>query len=115
MSDFKEITKKIRKFTDDRDWMQFHDHKSMAVPVVLEAAELLEHFQLKNKGEIEEYARTHKEELGEETADICLYLFELADNLGVDLKEAIEDKLEKNDKKYPVEKAKGSAKKYNQL
>lgn len=115
MSDIKELTEKIKKFRDDRDWMQFHNHKDMAISLVLEAGEVMEHFQWKNQQEIEEYVKTHKEHIGEELADVAAYLFELADNLNIDLGRALEDKLEKNSKKYPVEKAKGRHTKYNQL
>ena len=115
MSDIKEIIEKIKKFRDERDWMQFHDPKSMAASVVIEAAELLEHFQWKSKQEVEEYVKEKKEEIGEEIADVAIYLFELADNLGLDLKEIIDKKIEKNARKYPVDKSKNSAKKYNEL
>jgi len=115
MSDVKKITEKIKKFRDERDWLQFHDPKNMAVSIILEASELLEHFQWKTKEEVEKYVETNKEEISDEIADIALYLFELADNLGVDLIKAMEKKMAKNEKKYPVEKAKGSHKKYNQL
>lgn len=115
MSDFNEIIQKIKKFRDDRDWMQFHNHKDMALSLVLEATEVLEHFQWKKPEEVNAHAAKNKNEIAEELADVGMYLFELADNLGIDLKKAIQDKLEKNAQKYPVEKAKGSAKKYNQL
>ena len=115
MPDIKELTEKIKKFRDDRDWMQFHNHKDMALSLVLEAAEVMEHFQWKSQQEIDEYAKTHKEHIGEELADVAAYLFELADNLGIDLGKALEDKLKKNDEKYPVEKAKGKHTKYTQL
>jgi len=115
MSDIRELTKKIRKFRDERDWMQFHNHKDMALSLVLEAAEVLEHFQWKSKEEIERYAQEHKSEIGEELADVTIYVLELADNLGIDVKEAIEKKLQKNAIKYPVEKAKGKHMKYNKL
>ena len=115
MSDVKKITEKIKKFRDERDWLQFHDPKNMAVSIILEASELLEHFQWKTKEEVEKYVETNKEEISYEIADIALYLFELADNLGVDLIKAMEKKMAKNEKKYPVEKAKGSHKKYNKL
>jgi len=95
--------------------MQFHNHKDMALSLVLEAAEVMEHFQWKSQQEIDEYAKTHKEHIGEELADVAAYLFELADNLGIDLGKALEDKLKKNDEKYPVEKAKGKHTKYTQL
>ena len=115
MSDIRELTKKIKKFRDERDWMQFHNHKDMALSIILEASEVLEHFQWKSKEEVEEHAKKYKKEIGEELADVAAYLFELADNLGVDLKEAVEKKLQKNAKKYPVDKAKGKHTKYNKL
>ena len=115
MSDIKQLTEKIKKFRDERDWAQFHNHKDMALSLMLEAAEVLEHFQWKSQEEIEAYAQQHKDEIAEELADVAMYLFELADNLGIDLQKAIDSKLIKNSKKYPIEKAKGSAKKYTQL
>ena len=115
MSDIRELTEKIKKFRDDRDWMQFHNHKDMALSLVLEASEVLEHFQWKKPEEVNAHAEKNKDEIAEELADVAMYLFELTDNLGIDLKKAIQDKLEKNSRKYPIEKAKGSAKKYNQL
>ena len=105
----------IRLFRDERDWMQFHDPKSMAASITIEAAELLEHFQWKNKEEVEEYVATHKEEIAEEIADVAIYLIELADNLDIDLMAAIAEKLKKNAIKYPSEKAKGIHTKYDQL
>ncbi|MDD3427559.1 MAG: nucleotide pyrophosphohydrolase [Caldisericia bacterium] len=110
-----EIIQRIKKFRDERDWMQFHDHKSMAVSLVLEAAEVLEHFQWKSKEETAKYGKEKKEEIGEELADVAIYLIEMADNLGIDLTEAIGKKMDKNEKKYPVEKAKGRHNKYNDL
>ena len=115
MDEIKEITKKIKKFRDERDWMQFHDHKNMAVSIVLEASELLEYFQWKTKKEVEQYIKTNKDEVQNEIADIAMYLFELADNLGIDLIMAMEQKLKKNSKKYPIAKARGSNLKYNKL
>ncbi|MBU4312268.1 MAG: nucleotide pyrophosphohydrolase, partial [Candidatus Omnitrophica bacterium] len=101
MDEIKNITEKIKKFRDERDWMQFHDHKNMAISIILEASELLEHFQWKSKDEVEAYVKDNKLQIEEEIADIALYLFELADNLGVNLSETIEKKLEKNAQKYP--------------
>jgi dCTP diphosphatase len=95
--------------------MQFHDPKNMSISVIIEAAELLEHFQWKTKEEVEKYVEENKEEIQDEMADIALYLFELADNLKIDLLNAMKKKLEKNSKKYPVEKAKGKHTKYNKL
>ncbi len=115
MDEIKNITEKIKKFRDERDWMQFHDHKNMAISIILEASELLEHFQWKSKDEVEAYVKDNKLQIEEEIADIALYLFELADNLGVNLSETIEKKLEKNAQKYPAEKARGKHTKYNKL
>lgn len=115
MSEIKEITQSIKNFRDERDWMQFHNHKDMALSLVLEAAEVLEHFQWKSLDEVETYVATNKEELSDELADVAMYLLELADNLGIDLKIAITNKLEKNIMKYPVDKAKGKHTKYNRL
>lgn len=115
MSDIKKITAKIKKFRDQRDWMQFHDHKNMAISLMLEAAELLEHFQWKNSAEVEAHVKEHKEDIQDEIADIAMYLFELSDNLGFDLIKAMDKKLKKNIAKYPVAKAKGKHTKYNKL
>ena len=115
MSEISEITGKILRFRDERDWMQFHDPKNMAVSIILEASELLEHFQWKTKEEVEKYVMQNNAEIKDEIADIALYLFELADNLGISLVGAMEEKLKKNEMKYPIEKAKGRHTKYNKL
>lgn len=115
MSEIREIIEKIKKFRDERDWMQFHDPKNMAVSITIEAAELLEHFQWKTKEEVKAYIDENKEEISDEIADIAMYLFELADNMGVDLVQAMGKKLEKNKLKYPIEKAKSKHTKYNKL
>jgi len=116
MSDIKRLTRKINKFVEARDWKQFHNHKDMALSLVLEAAEVLEHFQWKSSiRDINNHAKDKKEDIAEELADVAIYLFELADNMKVDLARAIEKKLKKNAVKYPVERAKGSAKKYTEL
>lgn len=110
-----EIIVKIKEFRDERDWAQFHDPKSMAASITIEAAELLEHFQWKSKEEADKYVLTHKEEIAEEIADTAMYLFELVDNLQIDLLSAMEKKLKKNSEKYPVDKAKGVHTKYDKL
>lgn len=115
MSTIAEITGKIRAFRDERDWAQFHNPKDMAIALSLEAGELLEQFLWKNPAEVQDRLISHREEISEEVADIAIYLFELADNLGIDLFAAMEAKLKKNAGKYPIEKAKGSAKKYTEL
>lgn len=113
--DIETITAKIRDFRDARDWAQFHNPKDMAIAISIEASELLEHFLWKNPAETASRVETHREKIEEEIADIAIYLFELADNLGIDLAAAMERKLARNAKKYPVEKAKGSNAKYSEL
>ncbi len=115
MSEIKSLTAKIRKFRDARDWKQFHNHKDVALSLVLEAAEVLEHFQWKSPKEVEEHGKENKEELADELADVAMYLFELSDNLGIDLSKAMLNKMKKNSLKYPVHKAKGKHTKYNKL
>jgi dCTP diphosphatase len=111
------ITNIIKRFRDDRDWMQFHDPKNMAISIVIEATELLEHFQWKSNTEIAKYLKNkkHKHDVEEEIADVAIYLFEMADNLDLDLFEAMNKKLIKNAMKYPTQKAKGKHTKYNRL
>jgi NTP pyrophosphatase (non-canonical NTP hydrolase) len=115
MTDFASTVARIRTFRDARDWMQFHNPKNLAISISLEAGELLEHFQWKSMEESEAHAKEAKSEIAEEMADIAIYLFEMADNLGVDLLSAVDGKLEKNEAKYPVAKARGSSAKYTEL
>jgi len=114
MSDFKEIRAAIRKFRNARDWMQFHSPKNLAASIVIEAAELLEHFQWESLEESEQKAKQQKEAIAEEIADVAIYLIELADNLDIDLPSAIRVKLTKNAEKYPVKRSRGSSKKYTE-
>lgn len=111
----KSILREIQKFRDERDWMQFHAPKNLAIAISIEAAELLEHFVWTPEAESPARARTRIKELREEVADIGIYLFELADNLGIDLLEVMQEKLEKNAVKYPVSKSKGNSRKYTEL
>ncbi len=115
MSDIKALTEKIKKFVNERDWEQFHNPKDLALSLALEAAEVLEHFQWKNAEQVKAHAAGCKDELADELADVACYLFELADNLKIDLSAAVENKLVKNAQKYPVAKSKGNITKYNKL
>ena len=115
MDSISEITTRINAFRDARDWKQFHTPKDMAVSISIEAAELLEQFQWKNRAECEAHLRANREAVADEMADVAIYLFELADLLQMDLGKEMLRKLEKNAAKYPVEKAKGSNKKYDEL
>ena len=105
----------LRRFMEERDWMQFHNPKDLAIAISLEASELLEHFLWKNGEEIGSRVRTHGEKIREEAADIGIYLMELCHVLGVDLVEEMFAKLEKAALKYPVDRAKGSSQKYSEL
>jgi NTP pyrophosphatase (non-canonical NTP hydrolase) len=95
--------------------MQFHNPKNLACSIAIEAAELLQHFQWKNTEESERVGIDQRDQIAEEVADIAIYLLELADNLKIDLRKAIEYKLRLNSKRYPIAKAKGKATKYSQL
>jgi NTP pyrophosphatase (non-canonical NTP hydrolase) len=110
-----ETIARIRKFRDDRDWKQFHNPKDLAVSICIEAAELLELFQWKTGEESARFAVDNRERVSEEIADVVIYLVELADITGIDLAKAIDAKLEKNAKKYPVDKSRGRSTKYTDL
>ena len=103
-----ETIDRIRKFTDDRDWNQFHSAANLAKSIVIEAAELLECFQWSD----EEYDLQH---VKEELADVIVYSQNLLDKLGLDADEIVNMKMGMNEKKYPVEKARGKSAKYDQL
>ena len=115
MSDLKKLTEKIKKFRDERDWKQFHNSKDVAISLALEAAEVLEHFQWKNTEEVREYIKTNKENIGEELADVLYWVLLMSDDLGINIKEALGKKIKENEKKYPVQKAKGKHIKYTKL
>lgn len=108
-SEINEIIEAIKRFRDERDWKQFHDAKNLAICLNVEAAELLENFLWKNADE----AKT--ENVKNELADVFYNAFLLSNLYGFDVKEIILDKLKSNELKYPIEKAKGSNKKYNEL
>ncbi|MBO5162619.1 MAG: nucleotide pyrophosphohydrolase [Lachnospiraceae bacterium] len=103
-----ETIDRIRKFTEDRDWDQFHSPANLAKSIVIEAAELLECFQWSD----EEYDLKH---IKEELADVMVYSQNLLDKLGLDADEIVNMKMTMNEEKYPVEKAKGKSDKYDQL
>lgn len=109
MSDIEELTKAIVDFTQERDWDQFHDGKNLALALSIEAAELNESFLWKKAEDVK------IEKVREELADIINYALLMADKYHLDVKEIVLEKLQKNAEKYPVEKAKGKANKYNEL
>jgi NTP pyrophosphatase (non-canonical NTP hydrolase) len=109
MNDIQIITEALVEFRNERDWGQFHNPKDLAIALNIESAELLELFLWKKADE------ANTEKVKEELADIFSFAFLLAEKYGFDVKEIILDKIKKNGEKYPVDKAKGSAKKYNEL
>ena len=115
MVDVGRLIKRILEFRDARNWKQFHNPKDVAMSLCLEAADVLEHFQWKNKEEVEEYVKSHKDDIGEELADVLYWVLLLSHDLKIDIAEALGRKIDKNEKKYPIEKAKGNATKYNKL
>lgn len=115
MKDIDSLTKRIVEFRNARDWKQFHNPKDLALSLVLEAGEVMEHFQWKNALEVEEYIKTNKEDIGEELADVLYWVLLMSKDLDIDISEALEKKLKKNEQKYPIEKAKGKHTKYNKL
>src|SRR3990167_7253359 len=115
MSDIEELIQKIIVFRDARDWKQFHNPKDVALSLVLEAGEVMEHFQWKNKEEIEKYVETNKVEIGEELADFLYWVLLMSHDLKIDVLDALGKKLKKNAKKYPIKKARGKHTKYTNL
>lgn len=103
-----ETINRIRKFNNDRDWNKFHSPANLSKAISIEAGELLEEFLWDS----ENY---NKENVLEELADVMLYCIQMADVLEVDIEDIINKKMDKNEKKYPIEKAKGNSKKYTEL
>lgn len=113
-NEFEELRKLIQKFAVERDWDKFHTPKNLAVSLCVEAAELLEPFQWLNTGAEEEINDAKRDQIRHEMADVLIYLIRLADRLVVDLPAAVREKIALNQEKYPVEKVRGDARKYNE-
>ena len=109
MTEIQEIQEELRRFNEERDWAQFHNGKDLAIGLSVEASELLEAFLWKAPEDVK------LEKVKEELADVLNYAFQMADKYDLDIKQIMLDKIRRNAEKYPVEKAKGSAKKYNEL
>ena len=107
-----ETINQVLKFRDDRNWKQFHNPKDLAISINLEAAELLEIFQWSGTDTV---CAQKEDKIREELADVLNYCILMADTCGLDLDEIIQEKVEKNNEKYPVEKARNSARKYDEL
>ena len=115
MSDLSEMQKRIVEFRDARDWKQFHNPKDMAISLVLEASELIEHFQWKTQEEIDKHLKNNKAEITDELVDVMYWVLLMAKDMDIDLSKGFDAKMSKNEAKYSVEKAKGNHKKYTEL
>lgn len=111
--DIEEISKRLTKFAEDRDWGQYHSPKNLAISLAVEAGELLEVFQWLPENPIYDEIVRHK--ASEEIADILIYAIMLSHKMNIDMENAVLKKIEVNDRKYPIDKAKGIAKKYSEL
>jgi NTP pyrophosphatase (non-canonical NTP hydrolase) len=110
-----ELRDALRRFAAERAWEPFHSPKNLAIALSVEAAELLEHFQWLSESESAALTPEVRAKVGEELADVLLYLIRLADKLDLDLIESAREKLRVNAAKYPIDKARGNAKKYTEL
>ena len=113
-SDLSRLRDIVRTFVDERDWDQFHTPKNLASALTVEAAELLEHFQWLQHGRIDELGEARLAHVRHEMADVLVYLVRLADKLDIDLGAAVEEKMVLNRAKYPADKVRGDARKYDQ-
>ena len=109
-----DLKKRIRRFADERDWDQFHTPKNLAMALIVEAAELVEHFQWLTSEESQSLPAGKKAEVEAELADILIYLVRIADKLDIDLHSAALKKLQRNAEKYPAEKVRGKSRKYSE-
>lgn len=116
MSDsISEITARIQSFVDARDWRRFHNPKDLAVAVCAEAGELMQHFVWQQPDQVDARAIDHREEIASEIADVAILLFELADNLDFNLGNVMDQKIARNEIRYPVDKARGNNLKYDEF
>ena len=113
MQSLEQIKTRLREFASERDWDQFHSPKNLAMALIVEAAELVEHFQWLTEDQSQTLPPEKLAEVAQEIADIQIYLIRLADKLGVDMEKAVNAKIELNEKKYPADKVRGSAAKYS--
>jgi dCTP diphosphatase len=111
MQSLEDLKERLRAFARERDWEQFHSPKNLAMALIVEAAELLEHFQWLTETQSRALDPEKREQVAQELADVFLYLVRLADRLDIDLLDAAQRKLVLNAQKYPADKVRGSAKK----
>lgn len=111
---FEDLTQRLQKFADDRDWDQFHAPKNLVMALSVEAAELTEHFQWLSEEQSKNLNDDKLKDVAFEMADVYIYLMRLATKLNVDLPHYVEEKIKINEARYPADKVKGSSKKYNE-
>ena len=112
--DFNTLRDRLKAFAQERDWEQFHSPKNLAMALIVEAAELLEHFQWLTPEQSESLDEDRRREVEFEMADIFIYLMRMCERLDVDLLEVVEEKIKLNEEKYPADKVRGSSKKYSE-
>ena len=115
MNTLEQLTQLMLQFRDERNWSQFHNPEDVALSLTLEAAELLELTQWRSGQELIDHLRANREAVADELADILGWVLVFAHDQGIDLSEAVRNKLLKNAVKYPIEKSRGVAKKYTEL
>ncbi|WP_103108857.1 nucleotide pyrophosphohydrolase [Brevibacillus reuszeri] len=108
---------RVQQFCEDRDWDQFHNAKDLAIGIITESSELLEHFRFKSDAEMEQLFLdgNKRQEITEELADVLFFVLRFAQKFNIDLTEELFQKIEKNNRNYPVDRSKGSNKKYSEL
>ena len=114
MNELEALKIRISNFAKERDWDQFHSPKNLSMALIVEAGELVEHFQWIKQSESRELSKQKLEQVGEELADILVYLIRIADQLGIDLMAATNRKIESNAAKYPADKVRGNSRKYTE-
>ncbi len=111
---FADLRDRVRAFADERDWDQYHSPKNLAMALIVEAAELVEHFQWLSEEQSNRLSKETEQEVRAELADILIYLARIADKLDIDLYQAALDKLQDNARKYPADQVRGSSRKYSE-
>lgn len=115
MNSFEDSIKRVIAFRNARDWKQFHNPKDCALSLSLEAGEVMEHFQWKNEEEMQKHIEGHREEIGDELADVLYWVVLMSNDMEINILEALDRKIKKNEAKYPEDKAKGKHTKYTNL
>ena len=115
-TNIKQLKEMVKAFCEERDWDQYHNAKDLAIGIITESSELLEHFRFKSGTEVDDLFKEKfkKDEVSEELADVLFFILRFAEKYHIDLSDELKKKLDKNVQKYPVEKAKGSNKKYTE-